>query len=456
MAVWSAIKLSALGGAFRLDPEFWRPEYLRVEREIKRLPHKKLGDLSLSLRKGVFNILAESYVEKGVPFYRSSNVGAIVPKAVELVYISKRRHAEEQKTALKRGDIMLAKTGKEAASVVLVPECNVSQDVVALKPDREKINPFYLAVFLNTEPGILQMRRWFQGQVQMHLSLPDTRQIIVPIPEPKYQKTVESLVVDSEALEHAARNAIATAETRLMEALGLDRLDLTPEKCYSRCFRDLRDEARFDAEYFNPKYQRIIERLREDGRTLADVAPLAERPFEPVRQAKGSTFRYFEIGSLTGDGEAEPDTLDVADAPSRAAWIVKPGDIITSTVRPVRRLSAMIHNDQDGCVCSSGFAVLTPRAGSDGIEPEVLLTYLRLPVICEILDLYTTASMYPAIAVDRLMRIPIVVPDKAARKQIVALVREAMSARREAARLLDKAKKTVEGMVSGGFGGKGK
>src|SRR6266478_2467587 len=103
MAVWSAVRLSALGGAFRLDPEFWRPEYLRVERTLKRWRHEKLGDLALSLRKGVFNILAESYVDDGVPFYRSSNVGEIVPKKNEAVFITPERHAAEHKTALTRG-----------------------------------------------------------------------------------------------------------------------------------------------------------------------------------------------------------------------------------------------------------------------------------------------------------------------------------------------------------------
>ena len=33
-----------------------------------------------------------------------------------------------------------------------------------------------------------------------------------------------------------------------------------------------------------------------------------------------------------------------------------------------------------------------------GIDPELRLAYLRLPVVAELLDLHTTASMYPAIS----------------------------------------------------------
>jgi restriction endonuclease S subunit len=456
MAVWSAVKLSVLGSVLRMDPEFWHPQFLRAEKLILGLPHEKLGEVVISLKKGVFNILADSYVEQGIPFYRSSNVGAIMPKDSDLVYISEKRHADEKKTALKRGDIMLAKTGKEAASVVLVRECNVSQDVIAIRPNRECINPFYLAVFLNTKPGILEMRRWFQGQVQMHLSLPDAREILIPIIDSKSQKGIESLVIASELQQKKSFSAIADAELLLLDALGLDQFDPTSQKCYSQRYRRIQAEGRFDAEYFSPKYQRIIKRLREEGRTLSDVARLAERVFSPTLATGSDTLRYIEIGSLTGDGRAECETIQVADAPSRATWIVKPGDIITSTVRPIRRLTAIISEAQDGCVCSSGFAVLTPKPGDSGIEPEVLLAYLRLPIICEILNLYTTASMYPAIPVQRLMQIPILVPDNAARKQIVDKVQASFEARCESARLLKLAKQTVEDMITGASARKGR
>jgi len=106
-------------------------------------------------------------------------------------------------------------------------------------------------------------------------------------------------------------------------------------------------------------------------------------------------------------------------------------------------------------VCSSGFAVLTPKEGEDGIEADVLLTYLRLPVICEILDLNTTASMYPAIPADRLMRLPIVVPDVRTRKAVVGKVRLAMTARFGASKLLERAKHTVEELIAGSGGGRG-
>ncbi|MGB2781433.1 MAG: hypothetical protein WBD63_08155, partial [Phycisphaerae bacterium] len=110
---------------------------------------------------------------------------------------------------------------------------------------------------------------------------------------------------------------------------------------------------------------------------------------------------------------------------------------------PIRRLSAIVAEDQAGFICSSGFAVLKPT----DIEPELLLVYLRLPLVCELLDLHTTASMYPAISTSDLMRIPVSLPDAPTRQKIVAAVRESFAARREANRLLDGAKAMVEEAV---------
>ena len=185
-----------------------------------------------------------------------------------------------------------------------------------------------------------------------------------------------------------------------------------------------------------------MEIMAQSGKTVNDVARLAKRRFKPK---PGQSFQYIEIGGVGQAGYAESQTVPGENAPSRAQWIVKAGDVITSTVRPIRRLSAFIELEQDGYVCSSGFAVLEPTA----IEPEVLLAYLRLPVVCEILDLHTSASMYPAISITDLLDIPFPIPSDKVRTRVVELVKKSQENQREAKRLLEQAKRRVEEMVLG-------
>lgn len=448
--MWSAIRLSGLGGAFRLDPEFWRPEYVRVERAIRKLPHKTLGALALSLRKGVFNILAESYVEAGVPFYRSSNVGAIVPKVSELVFISETHHKEERKTALTRGDIMLAKTGKEAASVVLVDECNVSQDVVALRPDRRQINPYFLAVFLNTEAGILQMRRWFQGQVQMHLSLPDTREILVPIPEPHVQNRVESLVVACEASHKSAHAAITAAEELLMEVLGLDHLDLSAQKCYTRRFRDLEVANRFGAEYFMPCKGEVLSALSAvPHRLLVDHAPGVRDMYDPNLVSGLEMVRNFDVTDALEpflDDSREPESaIEMGSSKKR----FQAGDVVVSRLRSYLKEIAVVRTSgAPQSVGSSEYIVLRPNG--TGLSPETLMVFLRCPLVQTILKWSQDGSAHPRFTEEDLLAIP--VPDQVldVQQQIDRMVNTAIESRMRAASQLAQAKQTVEDLIAKG------
>ena len=70
------------------------------------------------------------------------------------------------------------------------------------------------------------------------------------------------------------------------------------------------------------------------------------------------------------------------------------------------------------------------------------------------LDLHTTASMYPAISTPNLMKIPVSLPDKPTRAKIVAKVKESFAARPEARRLLDEAKALVENAILSANGGR--
>ena len=62
--------------------------------------------------------------------------------------------------------------------------------------------------------------------------------------------------------------------------------------------------------------------------------------------------------------------LIFSNAPSRARRIVKYGDIIVSTVRTYLRAITSIKEDYDNCICSTGFAVITPK---DNVQQDFVV-----------------------------------------------------------------------------------
>lgn len=456
MAVWSSVKLSEMYGAFRWDAECYTPRMLRDQHALAGLTTIKLGSIAFVTdgQHGYHEVDEESEVRHLTA--KSVRAGVVIDRDVDRLAMA--THEANPASSLEADDVLLSTAGTIGNAGVVtkhVLPANIDQDVARIKVSKSsRVHPYFVAAFLRSEFGQFQCERATTGQIQGHINLAALRDFDIPIlPQ---QSRVAKTVRRGLSAFWGATTALQKAEHVLLAALGLNALDLTPSLCYSRPFKDLLAARRFDAEYFNPRHQRVLKRLTESGQTIGSVAELAERRFIPGQTHKGPTIRYIEIGSLTGDGQAEAETIDLTDAPSRARYIVEPGDIITSTVRPIRRLSALIGKDQKGHVCSSGFAVLRPKKDRAGIEPEVLLTYLRLPVICEIMDLHCTASMYPAIPVVRLLSIPIALPKPSVRAKIVEQVRVSIAARQKSARLLDDAKRMVEEMVLGKAHRKGK
>ncbi len=271
----------------------------------------------------------------------------------------------------------------------------------------------------------------------MTLLLEDMAEIRIPRFSGRLESAVDRLVNESHRQFERSSDQLCEAAQVLLSALGLENWQPPEPLTYARSSSDVLAAGRFDAEFFSPRVDDLLARLRKGGQSVRGVAPARCEVFSPEGPGE---FDYLEIGSVRVDGTVSAERLPKAEAPSRATSFVRAGDVVTSTVRPVRRLSALITPEQDGFVASSGFLVLQPRH----VPAEVLLTYLRLPPVCELMDLHTSASLYPAISERDLLNLPF---PKLATKTcdaVVAAVRAAHAARREAQSLLGKAQRAVE------------
>ena len=251
------------------------------------------------------------------------------------------------------------------------------------------------------------------------------------------QNRVHAIVQAADRQQNASSKKHKEAEDTLLEALGLE--DWTPPEPLSYTARHKRHAFRrtLGCTFFAPRIPALLDILNRDGCTVGDLATPRRQKFD---SGGCERFHYIEIGDIDGVGSAGSTQLACVDAPSRATWHVKPNDVITSTVRPIRRLSAQIALEQDDYVCSSGFVVIQPHS----IAPELLMAYLRLPVICELLDLYASASMYPAISDAHIFGLPIPEIDAAVELQIVGQVHATKATKAQVGTLLETAKRAVE------------
>ena len=339
-------------------------------------------------------------------------------------------------------DIILSTRGTVGMCALVTIEAlpaNIDQDVARISWRQEcAFEPEFVVAYLNSRYGQDHMIRYASGSVQQGLPLETVREIPIPEIDQKTQKGVKQLVLFALSKRRQARAELAKAEETFLAALRLRDWRPPTPLAYTRRASEAFLARRLDAQYFAPRVRELLAHLDVGGRKLRDIATVRREKFVPAREG---SFDYIEIGDIHTDGTAGRIRLAQSDAPSRATQFVRANDVITSTVRPLRRLSALIFPDQAGSVCSSGFLVLDPQ----GTAPEVLLTYLRLPVVCELMDLHTSASLYPAISEADILRLPFPeLANEAVGKQIVAAVQGAHATRQHARYLLAAAQRTVE------------
>ena len=392
--------------------------------------------------------ISEEFSDDGIPYFRGQDVsGAFFMEQATPVMIPQEVFDQKhmRRSYLEKGDVLLSIVGTIGESALFSSNhpATCSCKLAILRP--KTIPAAYLAVFLKSEHGRLQVLRQTRGAIQGSLLLEDMDQILTPRFSQGFEARIVTEVEAAQKNLTAADNCRTAAEQTLLRSLGLETWQPPEPLTYTRRASEALAAGRLDSDYFAPRVAQLLDRLSADGLTIADVAPARHEAFDPDNY-ESDTFEYIEISGLRSDGTASSETTPTDEAPSRASQRVHANDIITSTVRPIRRLSAIITPDQTGHVCSSGFVVLHPKE----IAPEVLLTYLRLPVVCELMDLHASASLYPAISERDLLKLPIPAIDAKTTAAITQNIRAAHTARREAHALLEKAKHAVEMAIEQG------
>lgn len=435
----SIVQKRNLNNELRYEAEYFRKRFLHEDSALSRLPQKALGKFAhVTDGPHGYHVVDEA---SPIVMLTARNAKDWFTERADADPIATWVDDANKRSSLEIGDVILSTRGTVGLCALVTQEvlpANIDQDVARISwKDRDSFPPGFIVAYLNSSYGQDHFARYSSGMVQQGMSLSKVREIPIPLLSQKTSVAIAGMVQSALDSRRRAAAGKLEAEQVLLRALDLEHWHPPEPLSYVRSSRDAFAAGRLDAEYFAPRVIELLGRLGQHGQRIRDVAPARHERF--IATATG-TFDYIEIGNLRADGTATAEPTEQSDAPSRATWHVHAGDIVTSMVRPIRRLSALIAPEQDGSVCSSGFVVLEPQA----VPPEVLLAYLRLPPVCELMDLHTSASLYPAIAETDLLALPFPHIDAGVQGRIVASVQAAQAGRQRAVDLLDAAKRAVE------------
>jgi len=138
--------------------------------------------------------MATQYVPEGIPFLRSLNVEPLRVKTADMKFISADFHERLKKSALAPGDVVIVRTGKPGACVVIpdwLPVANCS-DVVIVRCG-QNLSPHFLAYYVN---AIAQdhVSAHLVGAVQQHFNVGAARKIKIPLPPIGVQEQITAVL----------------------------------------------------------------------------------------------------------------------------------------------------------------------------------------------------------------------------------------------------------------------
>ncbi|MCX6232868.1 MAG: restriction endonuclease subunit S [Bacteroidetes bacterium] len=221
----------------RLDPFFYIPELLELEKKILTKKPKKLRDYVVSISSGATPKTTESelyYAEKenGIPFLRVQNLSPTgVLEFDDCKYINHKTHnGMLKRSQVSAGDLLVKITGVGRMAVASVaPDGfigNINQHVCVIKTGSKEISET-LAAFLNSDIGEKLASRRSTGGTRPALDYPAL--LSIPIIQDKRILQITNKVIEQKQKNEAeAEKILASIDNILMKELGIT-LPIQPE-----------------------------------------------------------------------------------------------------------------------------------------------------------------------------------------------------------------------------------
>lgn len=131
-----------------------------------------------------------------------------------------------------------------------------------------------------------------------------------------------------------------------------------------------------------------------NGWVFAALSEVCKQPDQRSPHAN-ETFTYIDIASIDRNLKivSAPQRLTGANASSRARKLVECGDVIVSMTRPNLNAVALIGEQYDGCIASTGFDVLRPIE----VDPRWIFSAVKSAHFVDAMCKKVQGALYPAV-----------------------------------------------------------
>jgi len=441
MITYSIIQKSQLEGALRIDAEYYQQEYLELIKNLNTLGAVSIREVAVnpkrkfqSQKSEIFQYIEISEVDLSTGEYNKLEIlGESAPDRAQWI--------------VRRGDIIISTVRPIRNAVSLITEDSknlvCSSGFAVLKA--EKVEPEYLFIYLKSRPIVELLDRKTTATMYPAVTVDDILNTKIYLGDENFREEIKSKVIEAQNELEKSKSFYSQAESLLFRELGLKDFKVEDDLFYIVNLSEIKSVHRADAEYFQPKYEKLKEKIKKYGAVLLlSVVQNVPARFNPKSQPT-KTFRYVELSNITSSVGTIDDFSEAIgdDAPSRAKRVLKSGDIIISSVEGSLEKVALANEEQEGYLASNGFFQFR---GKD-ILPEVLLVLAKSFILQMQFGKETAGTILTAVPKEAVKNIIIPTIEKQTQQKIADLVQKSHEARLKAKKLLEEAKRKVEDLI---------
>ena len=297
---------------YRFDSEYYQKKFVENEKILHQNKCDPFEDYTFFIRKGIFDLPPENYVEKGIPLIRTTEIKKPLIDFSGTVFITEEINTDNCKTALKPFDIVFTKIGAYIGDVALLPEnfstYNISQNVAGASIKNNQLSP-YLLFFLISKYGRNQLLRSMMLSGQGKLDLSQIKQLKIIKPSMSIVEKCRNILNLITKFIDKAKDYYQQAEDLLLSELNLKDWQPTKETIAIKSFKEsFLSSSRLDAEYYQPKYEDLLRKLDNCKIELLKDIVSIKKSIEPGSDAyQQDGLPFIRVSNLSKFGITYPE-----------------------------------------------------------------------------------------------------------------------------------------------------
>lgn len=313
--------------------------------------------------------------------------------------------------------------------------------LVRFNPTEETILPEYLCAYLNCKYGVWDIKRRARQSInQTNVNPEEVKEIEIPLLDKDIQSKIKDCFVSANDLRLKAKAAYDDASNYLNLILGLDHLILAEQSTTQKKFTDIKASWRFDAEYYQPKYDELFERLKPyQTKRLSEIVSI-KKSIEPGSEAyENEGIPFIRVANLTKFGISD---TDVYLSPEKYKDVNRPKkDTILLSKDGSVGIAYKVDSNMD--IITSG-AILHLLVTDPEVMPDYLTLVLNSIIVKMQAERDAGGSIIQHWKPSEIENVIIPILESEAQQEITNKIRVSFMLRGESERLLNLAKAAVE------------